>query len=156
MTIDTDAVIDFVGTLDAVDDGSTSAINDAAMSVAADIAAWANDDDAPFAKLILNWQHPSGTIDGHINIHVRPINVDGTNDTPVPTVTDQIGFGGFFEIDTAKAATTDHPYVAYVPLTYFSTKTSQEYEFYLFNDSGVQISANWDLDIVPATWGPHP
>ena len=39
-----------------------------------------------------------------------------------------------------------------IPLSPFSTKTSQEYEFYLFNASGVAISANWDLDAVPKAY----
>lgn len=155
MAISTDALIEFWGATDAVDDTTTSAVSNGAMSVAADITAWTNDDDAPAAMLILLWQYPSGTIDGHINIHVRPINIDGTNDPPTPTTTDKLGYAGSFEIATAQSATTDTAYYAYVPLTLFSTKTSQEYEFYLFNASGVQMSANWDLDIIPKTSGPH-
>ena len=155
MAVGADSAVEFFGTLDAVDDTSTSAVSDGAMSAAADITAWTNDDDAPYAKLILLWQYASGTIDGHINIHIRPINVDGTNDTPQPTASNQIGFCGRFEIDTGQSATTDTAYVAYVPLTPYSVKSSQEYEFYLYNDSGVGMSANWDLDIVPATLGAH-
>jgi len=156
MAISTDAAVEFFGTTDAVDDGSTSAVNDNAMSAAADISAWTNDDDALGVMLILRWQYPSGTIDGDISIHVRPINVDGTDDPPVPTTTDPKGFGGSFEISTGQSATTDTVYPLYVPLRTFSTKTSQEYEFYLQNQSGVQMSANWDLDIIPKTVGPHP
>lgn len=155
MAISTNAQIEFWGTTDPIDDGSTSAVSDGAMSVAADITAWTNDDDSPDAMLVLLWQYPSGTIDGNINIHVRPINVDGTNDPPAPTTTDQLGFAGSFEIATAQSATTDTVYTQIIPLTPFSTKTSQEYEFYLFNDSGVSMSANWDLDIIPKTLGPH-
>ena len=155
MAIATDSAIEFFGTKDALDDTTTSAVSDGAMSAAADITAWTNDDDAPFAKLILMWQYASGTIDGNINIHIRPINVDGTNDTPQPTTANQIGYCGYFEINSGQSTSTDTYYVAYVPLAPFATKTSQEYEFYLFNDSGVGMSANWDLDIVPATFGPH-
>ena len=155
MTISTGAFIEFWGTTDAVDDGSASAVSNGAMSVAADISAWTNDDDTPTVMLVLLWQYPSGTIDGYINIHVRPINVDGTNDPPTPTTTDQVGYAGSFEIATAQAATTDTVYTTMISLAGFSTKSSQEYEFYLFNDSGVQISANWDLDVIPKTVGPH-
>ncbi len=155
MAIETNDVIEKFGTKDALDDTTTSAVSDGAMSASADITAWTNDDDAPFAKLILLWQYASGTIDGDISIHIRPINVDGTNDTPQPTTSNKIGHCGLFEIDTGQTAATDTAYVAYVPLTPFATKTSQEYEFYLFNASGVGMSANWDLDIVPASFGPH-
>ena len=155
MAIGTDAAIEFFGTTDAVDDTTTSAISNGAMSVAADVTAWTNDDDALYAKLILRWQYPSGTIDGHINIHIRPLNIDGTDDVPTPTATDQINFAGRFEIATAQAAVTDTVYLAFISLIPWSMKTSQEYEFYLFNDTGVQMSANWDFDIVPSTIGPH-
>lgn len=155
MAIGTDAAIEVFGTTDAVDDTTTSSVADGAMSVAADITAWTNDDDAPLAMLVLLWQYPSGTIDGSINIHVRPINIDGTNDPPVPTATDQLGYAGTFQIATAQSATTDTPYTQIIPLLPFATKTSQEYEFYLFNDSGVSMSANWDLDIIPKAFEPN-
>ena len=152
MAITTDGTIEEYGTRDAVDDTTTSAVSDGAMSAAADITAWTNTDDAAFAQLVLLWQYPSGTITGNINIHVRPINVDGTNDTPQPTTTDQIGFAGSFNIATGQSATTDTAYTKLISLAPFATKSQQEYEFYLFNDSGVQMSANWDLDIVPKAW----
>ena len=154
MAIGTDAAIEVFGTTDPVDDGTTSAVNDAAMSAQADITAWTNTDDVPLAMLVLLWQYPSGTVDGTINIHVRPINVDGTNDTPQPTATDQLGYAGSFELETGQAVTTDTAYTQIISLMSFSTKTSQEYEFYLFNDSGVQMTANWDLDIIPKTFEP--
>ena len=154
MAIGTDAAIEVFGTTDPVDDGTTSAISNAAMSVLADITAWTNDDDVPTVMLILRWQFTTGTIAGNIDIHVRPINVDGTDDPPQPTATDQLGYAGSFEIATLQAADVDMPYTQIVPLMSFSTKTSQEYEFYLFNGSGVEILANWDLDVIPKTLAP--
>ena len=153
MAISTGRAIEVFGTLDAADDGTTSAISEGAMSAAADVTAWTNTDDAASVKLILNWQYPSGTIDGDIDSHVRPINVDGTSDTPQPTTANKIGHAGSFRIATNQSATTDTPYVKLISLVPFAVKTSQEYEFYLFNDSGVQISANWDLDVVPSAFG---
>ena len=154
MAIGTDDAIVKFGILDAVDDTSTSAVNDGAMSVAADITAWTNTDDAPQAALILRWQYPSGTIDGDIEIYARPINIDGTDDAPVPDSSHKSHFLGSFDIDTGQAATTDTVYLASIVLEDVMMKTSQEIEFYLFNSSGVQMSANWDLDIVPVTIGP--
>ena len=154
MAIGTDAAIEVFGTTDAVDDGTTSTINNAAMSAAADITAWTNDDDAPTAMLVLRWQFTTGTITGKINIHVRPINIDGTDDPPQPTTTDKLGFAGSFDIASGQTVDVDTPYTQVVSLMSFSTKTSQEYEFYLFNNTGVQILANWDLDVIPKTLEP--
>lgn len=148
MAIGTDTATEVFGSVDAVDDTTTSAINDGAMSVAADVTTWTNTEDATHATLILLWQYPSGTIDGNINIHIRPLNVDGTNDVPAPTATDQINLCGSFNLATAQSAATDTAYISTISLVPWQMKTSQEFEFYLFNDSGVQISANWDLDIV--------
>ena len=152
MAITTDATIFEFGTTDAADDGTTSSVSTGAMSASADVTIWTNDDDAAFASLVLNWQYASGTIDGHILLHIRPMNIDGANDSPVPTTTDQIGLAGRFEIDTTKATATDHAYLAAVDLRPFTMKAGQEFEFYLFNNTGVAISANWDLDVVPITY----
>ena len=155
MAIGTDAAIEVFGTTDPVDDTTTSAITDGNMCADADIATWTNDDDAPFVKLILRFQYPSGTVDGSVDIHVRPINVDGTDAPPVPTTAASTGYAGSFEINTAVSATTDYPFVALVSLQSFSTKTSQEYEFRIKNVSGVTISANWDMDAIPASVEPN-
>ena len=110
MTISTDSAVEFFGTTDAVDDGTTSAVSDAAMSASADITAWTNDDDAPGVMLVLLWQYPSGTIDGKIHVHVRPINIDGINDPPAPTATNRTGYAATFDINPGQAAATDTAY----------------------------------------------
>lgn len=155
MAIGTDAAIEVFGTTDPFDDTTTSAITDGNMCADADIAAWTNTDDAPFLKLILRFQYPSGTVDGNVDIHVRPINVDGTDDPPVPTTTNPTGYAGLFEISPGISATTDYPFVALISLQSFSTKTSQEYEIRIKNNTGVTISANWDLDGIPASIEPN-
>ena len=155
MAIGTNDPILKFGTLDAVDDGSTSAVANGAMAAAADITAWTNDDDAPGANLILRWQYPSGTISGNIEIYARPINIDGTDDQPQPDAAYKHAYVGKFVIDPNQVAATDTVYNAYVSLWHLSMKTSQEFEFYPFNASGVSMSANWDLDIAPVTVGPH-
>lgn len=156
MPITTDGSIEEFGTRDAVDDGTTSAISNGAMSAAADVAAWTNDDDAAQVQLVLLWQYPSGTISGNIDIHCRPINIDGTVDSPQPTTGNRIGYVGSFEIDSGQAAATDVAYTAVISLVPFSTKSSQEYEFYIFNDTGVTVSANWDFDVVPKAFNGAP
>lgn len=155
MTIGADSTIAFHGTTDAVDDGTTGSVADGVMSLATDISAWTNDDDALLAQAVLTWQYATGTPDGNISLHIRPINIDGTSDPDIPTATDPIGFVGNFEVSSAMAAATDVPHMVSVPLLNFMMKTSQEYEFYIYNQSGVLIAANWDLDITPMTVGPH-
>ena len=152
MTINTDGTIEEFGAKDPLDDTTTSSIIDANMSVQADAAEWTNTDDAAEIQLILMFQHAAGSISGAINIHVRPIEVDGTNDTPIPTTADQLGYAGSFVLDASQATATDTFYTAKIPLTPFSTKSQQKYEFYLLNDSGQTMSAGWDLDGVPKAY----
>jgi len=154
VAIGTNTAVPFFGTTDALDDTTTSAITNDASSVAADITAWTNTDDAPAANVILRWQYPSGTLDGDIDLQIRPLNVDGTSDTPVPTFADPVGYVGTFQVDTSLAVTTDSILMRSINLLPWMMKTSQEFEFYLINRSGVTISANWDLDIVPMALGP--
>ena len=154
MAISTDDLILKFGTLDAVDDGSTSAITDGAVSAQADITAWTNDDDVENAALILRWQYTTGTIDGDIFIIARPINIDGTDDAPQPDSTYKGIRLGRFEIDPSQATSTDTVYMSFISLLPVTMKSSQEIEFYLWNETGVTIAANWDLDIVPITSGP--
>lgn len=152
MAINTDGTIEEFGTRDALDDTTTSAVSDANMSVQGDVTEWTNTDDAAEIQLVLMFQHPAGSISGSINVHVRPIEVDGTNDTPIPTTADQLGYAGSFQLDASQATATDTFYTAKIPLTPFSTKSQQKYEFYLFNDSGQTMSAGWDLDGVPKAY----
>ena len=154
MAIGTNAAVPFFGTTDPLDDTTTSAVLNDASSVAADIAAWTNTDDAPAANVILRWQYAAGTLDGDIDLHIRPLNVDGTGDTPVPTFLDPVGYVGSFQVDTSLATATDSILMRSISLLPWTMKTSQEFEFYLINRSGVTIAANWDLDIVPMALGP--
>lgn len=156
MAIGSNDAIEKFGTLDTVSaGGGTSAVNDAAMSAAADAAAWTNDDDAPDVVLILKFQKPSGTPDGHIYIHVRPINVDGTDDAYQPDATDRVSQAGVFQVPTGLGNATDVTCVKQISLLPFQCKSSQEYEFYVFNDAGVTMSAGWTLKVRPVTMGPH-
>lgn len=153
MAIGTDAIVPFFGTTDALDDTSTSAITNGAMSVAADVISWPNTDDAPHANAILRFQHASGALTGHVNLHIRPMNVDGTDDVPAPDAADPLNYIGTFEINADKVTATDNVYIRAINLLPWIMETSQNFEFYIFNDTGQTISANWDLDIVPIALG---
>jgi len=156
MAIGTDDAVDKFGTQDVVSaGGGTSAVLDAAYSVTADAAAWTNDDDAEFASFVLKFQYPSGTIvaDG-IHLFARLMNIDGTNDEPVPDANFEEHQLGSFIPDTGLAALTD----TYISLGYDvelpNMYSSQVYEFYLKNDSGVTLTAGWTLKITPKAKGP--
>jgi len=154
MAIGTDDAVDKFGTQDNLDDTTTSAITNGSFSVAADHADWTNDDDAPIASVVLTFQYPSGTLDAtaHVKLHMALLNVDGTTDEALPDSSfDRVV--GVFGVDAGLGATTDVSIAEDIALP--NTKTSQEYSFRIENNTGVTISANWDLLITPKTIGPH-
>lgn len=156
MAIGTDDSIHKFGTQDSIDDASTSAITDTSFSVAADITAWTNDDDAPLADIVFKWQYPSGTISAGagINVYARLMNIQSTNDANTPDASHTNKFLGRIPVDEGLAATTDE-YTDPITIVLPNTYTSQVYEFYFENDTGVTISASWAAWITPKTLGPH-
>ena len=152
MTISTDDTIFKFGTQDNIDDGSTAAVNDDAYSEA---CSWTNDDDAPFVSFIFQGQYPSGTLDSSpfLAIYARLLNVDGTDDEAVPDSGHAGHYLGNLHLDSNLAATTN-TWSASRMIALPAIKSSQAYEFYFHNNTGVQISANWTLDVVPQTFGP--
>ena len=155
MAIGANSSIWFYGTEDALDDGTTSAINNAAYSTTTDVAVWTNDDDAPYASFVLTMQYPSGTITaGGIQLYATLLNNNGTIDEPATSVTWQGHYLGSFATGAGMAATTDYA-LEVGPVELPMKKSSQEYQFYFVNSCGVTISANWQLDVTPMAYGPH-
>lgn len=156
MTIGADSAIEFFGTQDSIDDGGTSAITDGSFSVAADITSWTNDDDAPLAEIVAKWQYPSGTLDAGagINVYARVMNVQSTNNPNVPDANLQHVYLGTIPVDKGLAATTDE-YTIPITVKLPNQATSQVYDFYFENATGVTISATWAAWITPKTLGPH-
>lgn len=156
MTIGTDSLIDFFGTQDQVDDGSTSTIATTAFSVAADISAWTNDDDAPFANFVLENQFDTTMpTAGTIDLYARVLNLQSTNDPGTPDANNLTYFLGTFPIDFGVA--NDVNYFSYIYGARLPNNiTSQIYEFYLHNNAtGQTIGIDWNLWITPTTVGPH-
>jgi hypothetical protein len=124
-------------------------------SVAADLLAWTNDDDAGKATAVLTWQYPSGTLNTNatVELHARRLNYAGAVDEAEPSAGYSGAYVGTFRLDNALAASTDS--VAMIPIALDSIKASQEYAFYILNKTGVQISAGWKIEIMPKTVGPH-
>jgi hypothetical protein len=84
-----------------------------------------------------------------IDLYRRGINVVGSLDEPEPDANYKATFVGSFVIDAVDPAATDTPYVLMgIPLL------PNIMEFYIQNNLGVTLSANWDLDIIPYTYRP--
>jgi len=156
MAIGTDALIDFFGTQDVADDTSTSTISSGAFSVAADVASWTNDDDAPAAGFTLECQFDTTmpTV-GHIGLFAHILNVQSTNDTEIPATNHLSHWLGNFKIPFSVAADTNfHAAVPYAVLP--NMITSQVYDFYIYNFGTSQtIGVDWNLWVTPLTKGPH-
>jgi hypothetical protein len=155
MAISTNALIDFFGTQDSIDDGSTSSVANNALSVAADITSWTNDDDAPYAVFVMRCQFATAPTDGSlINIYGRKMNVQSTSDSPTPTAVNTDQYIGSFIVDGDIATATD----AFLVTNWLALPnyyTSQVYDFYFENKTGQTITAGWAAWITPVTKGPH-
>ena len=150
MAIETDAAIDFFGTQDTLGT-SSAAVADDAFSIAGDLSTWTNDDDAPMASVILLANFSvAPTANTSINLYLRPLNMEGTNDGDVPDANFQHMYVGSFPLNDVTTA-------QYIPITISlpNTKTSQEYEFYVENKSGQSLPTLWDIFVTPKTIGPH-
>jgi len=86
MAIGTSAAIEFFGTQDTLGT-SSAAVADAAFSIASDLSTWTNDDDAPQASVVLLANFSvAPTANTYINLYLRLLNVQSTNDQDVPDV----------------------------------------------------------------------
>lgn len=159
MAIGTNDAIHKFGTQDQVTVASPGSVANAAFSAAGDVNDWTNDDDAPLAIFVLVLQDLSGaaTAGDTIDLYCKPLNVvNTTGDHQGPNTNCRSIFLGSFIIDAVDPAATDDNYVL-GPVALPNTKTSQEYEFYIYNNlTTVSIdAADWELWITPVTYGPH-
>jgi len=151
MAIGTDARIRFYGTRDSLDDGTTSAVTSGSYSVAADISAWTNDDDAERAVIDVALTYGTAPTAGDsVKFYMRKLNINSTNDEPTPDDDNQGSYVGAVTIDSGTSA----QYFA-IEVDLVSQYTSQQYEFYLKNGADQTLSANWTADITPIAPGPH-
>lgn len=150
MAIGTDAAIEFFGTQDSLDDTSGT-VADGAFSVAGDLLAWTNDDDAPTASVVLEATIAvTPDTNSSVSLFAQLLNIQSTNDQLVPTANFQHVFLGSFPIKDVTAAQFI-PIVIDLP----NNATSQIYQFFIRNNSGQTISAAWDIHITPKAIGPH-
>ena len=150
MAITTDAAIDFFGTQDTL--GTSSAdVTDTSFSVAGDLSTWTNDDDVreAFVVLLVNYS-VAPDANSVINLYLRPLNIQSTNDADIPDANNLQGYVGSFTVNDV--TTAQYPWVEiHLPNSY----TSQQYEFYLQNATGQTMPAGWDVFVTPKTIGPH-
>lgn len=151
MTIAKDAVIEFFGTQDALDDTSATVI-DGAFSLVGDLKVWVNDDDALLATVTLEVTFATTPDDNStVSLYAQKLNVVSTSDNDVPDANFEHTAFGVFPINnvtTAQFITIDIELQNWI--------TSSIYQFFIRNEAGQTMSAGWDVHITPKTIGPHP
>ena len=150
MAIGTDDAIDKFGTQDTLGT-SSSAVSDAAFSVAGDLSTWVNDDDSPTAAVILLANFSvAPDANSFINLYLRPLDFQGTNDQDVPDANFQHSYVGSFPLNNVTTA----QYISII-ISLPNVETSQNFEFYIENVSGQSLPSGWDIFVTPKTIGPH-
>ena len=148
MTISTDDAIHKFGTQDTLGTSSAAVANDA-FSIAGDLSTWTNDDDAPMASvtLLANFS-VAPTANSSINLYLRLLNIQSTNDADVPDGNFQHEYVGSFPLNDVTTA----QYIA-IDISLSNAYASQQYEFYVENLSGQSLPAAWDIYVTPKTIG---
>lgn len=150
MTISTDAAIEFFGTQDTLGT-SSAAVADAAFSIAGDLSTWVNDDDALVANVVLSVNYSvAPDANSSVALFLRPLDIQSTNDQEIPDANYQHSFVGSFPVNDVTTAQYSS-----IPISLPNTKTSQNYEFYIQNNTGQSIPAGWDIYVTPKAIGPH-
>lgn len=151
MAISADAAIHFFGTQDTLGTSSGS-VADAAFSVAGDLSTWTNDDDAPQASvtLLADWNTTAPDVNSVVNLYLRLLNTQSTNDQEIPDANFTHTYVGSFPVNDVLT----NQYIT-IDISLPNGQTSQQYEFYIENKTGEQIQAGWDIYVTPKTIGPH-
>lgn len=152
MAISTNDLKDKFGAQDLVTVVTPGAIAAAAFSTAGDVVSggWTNTDDAPIGEFVLKCTFSvAPTALEPVNLYVRPMNLQSSNDPPQPDATYTHSFIGVFVVDAVTTAQYLHA-TAVLP----NLITSQVYEFYIENGTGQTISAGWQMWVTPKTVGP--
>ena len=150
MAISTGAAIEFFGTQDTLGT-SSAAVANAGFSIAGDLSTWTNDDDAVSASvtLLANFS-VAPTANTSINLYLRLLDVQSTNDGTVPDANFQHTYVGSFPLNDSTVA----QYIT-IDIGLPNSVTSQQYEFYIENKSGQSLPAGWDIYVTPKAIGPH-
>jgi hypothetical protein len=149
MAIATGAAVEFFGTQDTLGT-SSAAVADDAFSIAGDLSTWVNDDDAPMASvtLLANFS-VAPAANTSVNLYLRLLDVQSTNDGTVPDANFQHRYVGSFPLNDSTVA----QYIT-IDIGLPNSVTSQQYEFYVENTSGQSLPAGWDIYVTPKAIGP--
>lgn len=148
MAISTNSAIEFFGTQDTIT-GSGATVADAAFGAAA--TTWTNDDDAEKAAIVLSCSYTvAPDANSYVNLYLRPLNIQSTNDQDVPDSNFKHVYAGSFPLNNV----TTQQYIP-IDIVLPNTVTSQQYNFYIENDGGQTMDSDWNLYVTPKATGPH-
>lgn len=80
--------------------------------------------------------------------YARPMDIDGTNDAPIPSAAYRGGFVGTFVMASSSAAGQQTMFLPDVPVSWAAL------EFYLENLTNSSVAAGWTLKATPKTVKP--
>lgn len=83
----------------------------------------------------------------NLYLYRRDINIDGTNDSPIPGTSNKTKFVGAFQAAAATTISTTQ----YLEITDVDLGPPGDCEFYVENALGVNVPAGWTLKITPKT-----
>ena len=152
MAIGTNDHIEKFGTTDEVINVAGTTVSNDAFSDSGDMTAWTNDDDAVIATAILDaTMGVSPTAGSTIDLYVRLLNIsDTTQDQNVPSSTFSQVYLGSFGMDSGGTAQ-----ISAIEIGLPNAQTSQQYEFYFFNNgTGTTVAVGSTVDVVPKAIGP--
>ncbi len=132
-------------------DSTSAAVNDDAFSIATDLENFTNTGDAPQANVVLLANFSvAPAIDSLINLYLKPLDIEGTNDPETPDADFPHIYVGSFPLNNVTTA----QYTT-IQISLPNTKTGQVYEVYIENKSGSTLPAGWIIYVTPTTVGPE-
>jgi hypothetical protein len=149
MAIETAAAVEFFGTQTSLD-ATSGARAGAAFSVAGDLNAWANTDNAPTASMVLEVTFASApAANTSVALFARLNSVASATDQLDPSANYQHAYLGSFPVKDVTGA----QFVT-IPVSLPNNVTAQSYNFFIQNNTAVSMNAGWDLHVTPKTIGP--
>ena len=83
----------------------------------------------------------------NLYLYRRDLNIDGTNDAPIPGVSNKFRYVGLFQASAATTVSTTQ----YLEAKDVSLGAPGDCEFYIENGLGVNVPAGWTLKVTPKT-----
>lgn len=138
----------FYGTQFTLSSGSDAAIASTAVGTPAGTNPYSVTQTGDYPNLALTLTCAFGstaTLNGTVDVHIVPQNIDGTTDAAIITATYRPYYKGSFVVPAVSASDTYYCEVFDIPA---------EGKVMLYDAAGAQISANYTLKAKPFTIGP--